>query len=253
MHEEDDVMFYGPGEPWGRGRRGRRHFWFAWPPAYAGAPLEGTWTAPAPGPFPGPITMPMPPMPPGAVFMASADEPQGRRGPRGGRRGGPWGGGGPWGAWGRGGPRARRGDVRAAVLTLLAEQPMHGYQLIQELEQRSGGAWRPSPGSIYPTLQLLEDEGLVAAEQVSGKKVFSLTAEGRQELERLQQHEGAPPWEGIADDGGGSHRQLKQGVGQLAAAAMQVARTGHDDQVRRALDILNDARKKLYTILAEET
>src|SRR5436190_4116105 len=95
---------------------------------------------------------------------------------------GPWqrgrsGGFGPWGPWfgGRGGPRMRRGNVRAAILALLAERPMHGYEMIQELESRTNGLWRPSAGSIYPTLQMLEDEGLVSGEASEGKRRFSLT------------------------------------------------------------------------------
>src|SRR5437868_13373165 len=85
---------------------------------------------------------------------------------------------------GRGGPRARRGDVRAAVLALLAERPMHGYEMIKEIEQRSDGAWTPSAGSIYPTLQLLEDEGLIRGEESEGKRRFTLTEEGRAEQEQ---------------------------------------------------------------------
>ena len=87
---------------------------------------------------------------------------------------------GPGGA--RRGGRARRGDVRAAILALLGESPMHGYQIIQELETRSNGLWRASPGSIYPTLQLFEDEGLVSASEVDGKRVFQLTDTGRERL-----------------------------------------------------------------------
>src|SRR5919106_4066578 len=95
---------------------------------------------------------------------------------------------------GRGyGHRARRGDVRSAILTLLGEKPMHGYEMIQELEQRSGGRWRPSAGSIYPTLQLLEDEDLVRAEEVDGKRVFDLTEAGRARI--AERSESAPPWE----------------------------------------------------------
>src|SRR3954454_4068329 len=81
------------------------------------------------------------------------------------------------------GSRVGRGDVRAAVLALLAEQPMHGYQIIHEIEERSGGSWKPSPGSVYPTLQLLADEGLIRAEESNGRKTFSLTEEGRAEAE----------------------------------------------------------------------
>ena len=83
--------------------------------------------------------------------------------------------------WGRGGARARRGDIRAAVLALLEEKPMHGYEMITEVEDRTGGAWRPSAGSIYPTLQLLEDEGLIEGTEAEGKRRFELTEAGREE------------------------------------------------------------------------
>src|SRR5436190_18869251 len=96
--------------------------------------------------------------------------------------------------FGRGGPRARRGDVRAAVLALLAEKPMHGYEMIQELDDRSGGLWRPSAGSIYPTLQLLEDEGLIRGEEQDGKKRFTLTDEGQKQAE---ERTGDLPWEEV--------------------------------------------------------
>ncbi|TLM90913.1 MAG: PadR family transcriptional regulator, partial [Actinobacteria bacterium] len=88
--------------------------------------------------------------------------------------------------------RARRGDVRAAVLRLLSEQPMHGYQIIQELSQRSEGAWSPSAGSVYPTLQQLADEGLVSAEETGGKKVFSLTEQGTAEVAKTADQ--PAPW-----------------------------------------------------------
>src|SRR5438067_13394684 len=86
----------------------------------------------------------------------------------------------------RGGPgrRARRGDVRAAALALLSERPMHGYEMIQELEERTDGVWRPSPGAVYPALQLLEDQGLVTADAGAGKRLFSLTDAGREEAEK---------------------------------------------------------------------
>jgi DNA-binding PadR family transcriptional regulator len=163
-----------------------------------------------------------------------------------GRWGGGWYGGPPW----AGGRRARKGDVRTALLTLLADKPMHGYDLIRELEERSGGMWRPSPGSIYPTLQMLEDEGLVTSEAQDGKKVYSLTDAGRAELaERKERAGGAAPWEfGPAGEG---FEQLRDSGFQLAAAAMQVARTGSEPQRKQAAEILAEARKKLYALLAE--
>src|SRR5919202_1879353 len=119
-------------------------------------------------------------------------------GPRGGWQRGPWGGLGPWGPpFGRGAPRVRRGNVRAAILALLAERPMHGYEIIQELEARTSGLWRPSAGSIYPTLQQLEDEGLVVGTESEGRRRYVLTDAGRTEAERLER----PPWERFAHEG----------------------------------------------------
>lgn len=153
--------------------------------------------------------------------------------------------------WGPPGPRARRGDVRTAVLALLAERPMHGYQVIQELEQRTDGAWRVSPGSVYPTLQLLEDEGLVTGQEVEGKRVFSLTDLGRERVEAQRQRGAAAPWEEVAEGGEPAH-DLRAAAFQLGAAAMQVAHTGSEEQVDRVVTILNDARRRIYAILAED-
>jgi DNA-binding PadR family transcriptional regulator len=127
---------------------------------------------------------------------------------------------------------------------------MHGYDLIRELERRSGGMWSPSPGSVYPTLQMLEDEGLVTGMEQEGKRVYSITDAGRAELEeRLERAGGVPPWEfGPVGEG---FAQLRDSVFQLGAAAMQVARAGSGSQLERASEILAEARKKLYAILAE--
>lgn len=181
--------------------------------------------------------------------------PRGRRGPRG--QWGPWGfeagrmGRGFRGPWGPFGPRARRGDVRAAILALLAEQPMHGYQVMQELESRSGGAWRVSPGSVYPTLQLLEDEGLVTGRDVEGKRVFSLTEAGTAQVESRKQASASAPWEEVA--GGADERtgKLRGAAFQLGAAAIQAAHAGSADQVDRTIEVLNEARRQVYSILAE--
>ncbi len=172
-------------------------------------------------------------------------------GPRGGWQRGPWGGFGPWGPpfGGRGGgPRVRRGNVRAAILALLAERPMHGYEMIQELEARTNGLWRPSAGSIYPTLQLLEDEGLVTGEESEGKRRFSLTEAGRGEAEGLDR----PPWEEVTDAGQGHASSLRDSAFQLGAAIIQVVRTGSEDQIAKTRDILNDARRRVYTVLGED-
>jgi DNA-binding PadR family transcriptional regulator len=149
---------------------------------------------------------------------------------------------------GMGGMRARRGDVRDAVLRLLSEQPMHGYQIIQELSARSGGAWSPSAGSVYPTLQLLADEGLIAAEETGGKKVFSLTDAGKAAVaETVDQ---PAPWDASAQ--GQTQQGYREAVARLGAAAFQIGKNGTSDQVAAALEVLTDARKKLYTILAED-
>ena len=150
----------------------------------------------------------------------------------------------------RSGTRAGRGEVRSAVLALLAERPMHGYQIIREIEERSSGSWKPSAGSVYPTLQLLEDEGLVTSEEQDGKRVYTITDAGRAELEERRERGGGEPWEfGPLGEGLG---QLREAGVQLAAAAMQVARTGSEAQRKHAAEILAEARKKIYALLAED-
>jgi DNA-binding PadR family transcriptional regulator len=143
----------------------------------------------------------------------------------------------------------RRGNVRAAILALLLERPMHGYEMIQELDARSGGIWRPSAGSIYPTLQLLEDEGLVKSEEVEDRRRYSLTDAGRAEADR---REGPPPWEEIAGGGGGPGGQLREAGFQVAAAVMQAAATGTDEQVAKVREILGDTRRRIDSVLGEE-
>jgi len=160
--------------------------------------------------------------------------------------------GGPWGA--RFGPprgrgrRAQRGDVRTAILAVLEDEPRHGYEVITELETRSGGRWRPSPGSVYPTLQMLEDEGLVTGEERDGKRVFSLTDAGRGELAERRGGSGwRPPWEGFDDVS-----PLREAAFSLMAAVMQVGGSGNEGQQQVALAALTEARKKIYAALAED-
>jgi DNA-binding PadR family transcriptional regulator len=163
-------------------------------------------------------------------------------------RSGPFGsgplGGGPFGG-GRG--RKRRGDVRAALLLVLAEGPRNGYQLMQEIEERSGGRWRPSPGSVYPALAQLEDERLVRAIERDEVKLFEITDEGRKHLEERDEH--TPPWE---DDEPVTISDLKSQIKQIAIAAAQVIQAGNEGQVARAGETLAEARRKLYRILAED-
>jgi DNA-binding PadR family transcriptional regulator len=150
-----------------------------------------------------------------------------------------------------GGGRRRRGDVRNAILALLAERPMHGYEMIQELEERSDGMWRPSAGSIYPTLQLLEDEGLITGEEHEGKRRYSLTDAGREAAEK-RAAERPPPWEQAAEGADGQPQELVASIKQFWPAVVQVVRSGSPDKADRAKAILDDARKKLYAILAED-
>ncbi|HEX4213258.1 MAG TPA: PadR family transcriptional regulator [Candidatus Dormibacteraeota bacterium] len=159
------------------------------------------------------------------------------------------------GPWGHGqfrppfGPRARRGDVRAAIISLLKERPMHGYEMIGELESRTNGVWRPSPGSVYPTLQLLEDQGLVASQEVEGKRTFSLTEAGTEEAGRVG---GQAPWEHLAEGQGDAGFQLGSSIRQLTVAAMQVAQAGSEQQQQRAMELLNETRRRLYAMLGEQ-
>ena len=153
-----------------------------------------------------------------------------------------------------GGSRMARGDVRTAVLSLLAEKPMHGYQIINEIAERSGGTWKPSAGSVYPTLQLLADEGLIEADEQNGRKTYSLTEAGRAVAN--ESSETKAPRESSADANGNRndarfHALPKAGV-DLAAAAAAVGRSGSPEQVQSAIDILDDARRKLYSILAQD-
>src|SRR3954470_16085955 len=178
----------------------------------------------------------------------------GRRGGRG-HRGGPWGfpGFGPFGGpppWAAGRSKARRGDVRAALLVLLAEEPRNGYQLIQEIEERSGGVWRPSPGAVYPALQQLEDEGLVRAQEVDGKRSFRLTDEGTKYVEEHGERLAAP-WDAVSRGVGPGVMELRDLVFQVGAAVMQVAQAGTDAQVGEAKKVLSETRRGLYRILAD--
>jgi DNA-binding PadR family transcriptional regulator len=149
------------------------------------------------------------------------------------------------------GGRMRRGDIRTALLAVLAEAPGHGYELIQRLDEKSGGAWRPSPGSVYPTLQLLEDEGLVVAAERDGKRVFEITDAGRTEADRRIEEAGGAPWAQPEGDGPNPWL-LRESVGLLHLAVKQVALAGNKEQVDKAVAIVTDARKKLYQLLSED-
>jgi DNA-binding PadR family transcriptional regulator len=150
---------------------------------------------------------------------------------------------GPW-------SRARRGHVRAAILSVLGDGPMHGYEIMQRLEERSGGMWRPSPGSVYPTLQMLEDEGLIKGEEVDGKRVFSLTEAGTAAAAESQERHGTP-WEQEEGQEQSPRFRLRRSVFQLGAAVRQVGVAGTTEQVEQTLAIVAEARKRIYALLAE--
>ncbi|WP_020013033.1 PadR family transcriptional regulator [Promicromonospora sukumoe] len=161
----------------------------------------------------------------------------GPRGPHGGGRRGS-----------RGPRRAGRGEIRAAILLLLAEQPMHGYQIIGELADRTDGRWRPSAGAVYPALSLLADEGLVVLSEDGGRKLATLTDEGTAYVEQHKDELGTP-WEQV---GHGHGRELRHEVRALADAVEQVARTGTPEQVAAVTKLLEKARREVYLTLAGE-
>ena len=163
---------------------------------------------------------------------------RGMRGPR-----GRWGG--ERGGW-AGGRRMPRGAIRTAILVALRDEPAHGYEVMRRLEEMSGGLWRPSPGSVYPHLQMLEDEGLVQSSEVEGSRTYTITDAGRAVAEKT-----ALPFQadGESDD---EVRTLRVGVGQLMSAAKQLAGAGQKAQIQRGIAVIQTARKELYQILAED-
>jgi DNA-binding PadR family transcriptional regulator len=183
------------------------------------------------------------------------DQPWGHQ-----HRGGPWGSGPPpWVAGLLGlaqsgatrAPKVRRGDVRAAILDVLAVEPMNGYQIIQQIAERSGGAWKPSPGSVYPTVQQLEDEGLVDGHEAEGRRLLQLTEAGRRYVEE-HPDELAATWkvfdEPTAEPEAGD---LKPVIGQVMAAVWQIIISGNRQQKAEAAEILADTRRRLYGLLAD--
>ncbi len=155
------------------------------------------------------------------------------------------------GGGGGGGGGAPRGDVRAAVLLLLTERPMHGYELIQQIRERSDDIWRPSPGSIYPALAQLEDEGLVLIDKVAGRKTAKLTEAGTAYVTEHRDELG-DPWADVKNDVGAQAIDLRALVGQLMGAVAQVAAVGTPEQAGKAAEVLTEARRSLYRILAED-
>jgi DNA-binding PadR family transcriptional regulator len=196
--------------------------------------------------------------------MSGGHDPGWRGGPWGrgfgrprGPRGWPGGFGAPWGGWWPGppgssrGPKAGRGDVRAAILALLREGPRNGYQIMSEIEERSGGAWRPSPGAVYPALQQLADEGLIEAAESSGRRTFSLTDAGRRYVEENPEMARAA-WESMANGEPGEVPGLFVQAARLGGSIMQMAHAGTPEQIHAAEQLLEQTRRKVYQILASD-
>ncbi len=221
-HGEPGHGWPGHGGPW-PGKRFRRHG-------------HGPWMRQAPwGPSPAWVG------PPGwAGPTGSGPDPSESPGAPGWHRG-----------HGHRGGRARRGDVRAAVLALLAEEPMNGYQIIQQIADRSGGLWRASPGSVYPALAQLEDEGLVERAADGHGRAYALTERGRR---YVAEHAGElrAAWSTVGGDAASAAAGMRALVHQVHLAAFQVISAGTPAQVRQAGDVLAQARRALYGILAQE-
>lgn len=137
------------------------------------------------------------------------------------------------------------------MLSLLAEQPMHGYELIQQIIVRSGGVWRPSPGSVYPALQLLEDQGLIIGETAEGRNVFHLTDAGRTHVEQHGDELNAS-WKAVAGTVDDAVMELHDLVGQVSGALRQVVHVGNEAQIAAARTALINTRRQLYRILADD-
>ncbi len=144
----------------------------------------------------------------------------------------------------------RRGDIRRAILAFLLERPGHGYEVIQYLEARTNGVWRPSAGSIYPALQLLEDEGLVRSGDQEGRRVYRLTPAGRREAKATLAEHGAP-WEHVTEEAP-EVAHMRRAVVELQSAATEVLKLGGRTKIEKGIGIVRDARKQLYRLLAED-
>jgi DNA-binding PadR family transcriptional regulator len=152
--------------------------------------------------------------------------------------------------------RTRRGDIKFILLELLSEHPSHGYDLIKEMETRYGGFRRLSPGSVYPTLQLLEEGGYLKSAQEGGKRIYTITDEGRKLLtERTQQETSDTPWDTAKSFVKGKPQEfieLRNAATELAAAVMQVARSGNVERINRVRELLEQVKREIYAILAQK-
>lgn len=162
---------------------------------------------------------------------------------------------------GQRGPKVRRGDVRTAILAVLSGEPMNGYQVIQQISERTGGAWKPSPGSVYPTVQQLEDEGLIAGQETDGRRLLTLTEAGRAWVDEHPDElratwapfQPAPEDETPAESAtsGAGSTDIKPVVGQVMSAVWQIMVSGTDQQKAEAVEVLGETRRRLYGLLAE--
>lgn len=143
-----------------------------------------------------------------------------------------------------------RGDLRLTLLRLLAERPMHGYEIMSEIDTRTGGVWKPSPGSVYPTLSMLEDEGLVAASTDGPRKTFSLTDAGRA---AAPDPESPPPWANLVGSVDPAVGELHSVLRTVHIAVEQVIEAGSAEDKARANELLSGVRRELYLILAGES
>jgi DNA-binding PadR family transcriptional regulator len=144
--------------------------------------------------------------------------------------------------------RLRHGEVRGALLLALVDGPAHGYELGQRLLRASGGAWQPSPGSIYPTLSVLADDGAVRSEERDGKRIFTLTKRGEAEVHERSRRGEPPPWSEAFDRNTGA---LREAVVQLKLAAKQISAVGNAQHREAAIAVVNEARARLYELLAK--
>jgi DNA-binding PadR family transcriptional regulator len=157
----------------------------------------------------------------------------------------------PGGGWGDQ-PRNRRGDIKFMLLGLLAERPQHGYELIKELEARGGGFRRLSPGSVYPTLQLLEESGYLTSEQIEGKRVYTIAESGKQLLsDRQEQSDPSNPHDRFTQGKPSELIELRRTLTELNDAVTQIARSGNLEQGKRVRDLLAQVKREIYKILAE--
>jgi DNA-binding PadR family transcriptional regulator len=149
-------------------------------------------------------------------------------------------------------PRTRRGDIKFILLELLSERSQHGYELMKELEARRGGFRRSSPGSVYPTLQMLEEGGYLTSEEVDGKRVYTITESGRQFLRDRNPQSYSRDADNRFTEKPSELIELRRTLTEVNDAVTQVARSGNLEQANRVRDLLIQAKREIYKLLAEQ-